>query len=573
MTAGMDRQVCAFVLAVGIAGGVACSSPAPTGPRPQAWPDAPEPGSGSGTGTATAGVRGQACTPEETDPAGTCGDGLLCMPQAPGGYCLSFCGPVGGPCERGAVCTESIRGGTMCLAGCASDADCRTDEGYSCDPTWKACALTGLLAPRAPTCDGAAVPSRATFARAESMSSSAGPGIYNYEPSVVVLPDGGLVALYAGGERMGAPNALGIARIGGDGSRTFDQKLTSDRENHFDPWLAIDRTGTVHAVWMGFDGGRAPERNMTIAYTQSPDGGKTWAVPRSAVDVEADCPGSTPGCVDKPMIAIGRDVGGAGEVIYVAYASTVTEAMRVVASRDGGATWTRSVTAHPGTYGDLEVDPSGTLHVVAVDGGPGAELTTTANKVTYAASYDGGKTFSPPVAVSAEGEAIPFFFSNPTLAIEAGGKGKPAKRLHVVYPTGTPDGAWDVMLATSTDRGKTWSRVKVNDDERCASHMVPQAVLDPKTKKIHVTWYDSRGGGRLAYAVCAAGGATCGRTESVSDKPFAAYSYVRHGATWLGEYYGLVLDPKRRILHAVWTQPVREGSQVISRILHAQTKL
>jgi hypothetical protein len=74
MTAGMDRQVCAFVLAVGIAGGVACSSPAPTGPRPQTWPDAAEPGSGSGTGTAAGGVRGVAVNREETHTPGHIGE-------------------------------------------------------------------------------------------------------------------------------------------------------------------------------------------------------------------------------------------------------------------------------------------------------------------------------------------------------------------------------------------------------------------------------------------------------------------------------------------------------------------
>jgi len=554
------------VVAAAVAASACSSPPAPVSgakvrpdPRPRPPVDA--------VAVVPPGVRGQACTPDDTDLAGTCSPGLLCMP-APGGYCLSFCGGIGGACEAGAVCTESPRGGTLCLAGCRSDADCRGEEGYVCDPQWSACALPGMLAPRPPTCAGAALPGRGAFSRSERLSSSAGPGLYDYEPSIAALPDGGLVALYAGGRRMGEHNQLAVARIGADGTRTFDQPFATDRENHFDPWLAVDHAGTVHAVWMGFDGGHAPERNMTIGYAMSTDGGATWSTPTAALDIDADCPDAAPGCVDKPMIAIGPAPGGAGEAVYVTYFSAVTEAMRLIASHDGGKTWSRSVTAHPGAYGDLEVDSAGTVHVVAVEGGPGGELTSATNKVTYAASTDGGKTFSPPVAVSAEGEAIPFFFSNPTLAIQGS-----AKRIHIAYPTGTPDGAWDVMLATSTDHGKTWSRIKINDDPHCGSHMVPQAVVDPRSGKVHVTWLDGRGGGRLAYAVCAADGKTCGKNETVSDQPFAAYGYVRHGSTWLGEYYGLVLDPKRRLLHAVWTQPVTENGDAISRIFHAQTKL
>jgi hypothetical protein len=540
----------------------ACSSPGPKTPRPQGPADA------AAVDTGAPGPRGAACTPSETDLAGTCTTGLVCMPQAPGGYCLSFCGATGSACETGGVCSESPRAGNLCLAGCSSDADCRADQGYVCDPVWRACSLPGLLAPKAPTCPELAVPSRGSFARPERLSSSSGPGIYHYEPAVALLADGGVVTMFATGGRIGDPNQLAVSRIAADGTRTLDVPFGTDRENHFDPWLATDRSGTVHAVWMGFDGGRAPERNMTIGHATSTDGGATWSVPTVALDVEADCPDAAPGCVDKPMIAIGPDVGGASEVIYVAYFSAITLAMRVRASRDGGVTWTRSVTAHPGAYGDLAVDAAGTVHVVAVDGGPGAVLTGTDKRVTYAASTDGGKTFSTPVAVSADGESIPFFFSNPNLGLD----GK-AKRIYAAYPTGTPDGAWDIMLATSNDRGVTWTRTQVNDDARCASHMVPQVAVDPRSGEVHVTWLDGRGGGRLAYAVCAAGGATCGKSESVSDVPFAAYGFVRHGATWLGEYYGLVLDAKRKLLHAVWTQPVSEAAQPISRIFHAQAKL
>jgi hypothetical protein len=96
-----------------------------------------------------------------------------------------------------------------------------------------------------------------------------------------------------------------------------------------------------------------------------------------------------------------------------------------------------------------------------------------------------------------------------------------------------------------------------------------RGIVDPHTHKIHITWLDGRGGGRLAYAVCAPGGKTCSAAESISDQPFAAYGYIRQGASWLGEYYGLVLDTKRKLLHAVWTQPVTEDGAAVARIFQA----
>ena len=102
---------------------------------------------------------------------------------------------------------------------------------------------------------------------------------------------------------------------------------------------------------------------------------------------------------------------------------------------------------------------------------------------------------------------------------------------------GTPDGRWDIYLATSADGGKSWSRRKVNDDAHCASHLTPHTALDPKTGILHITWLDNRSGvGALAYASCAPGGSSCSANEAVSDTPLASYTYERHLPGWLAEY-------------------------------------
>jgi hypothetical protein len=104
--------------------------------------------------------------------------------------------------------------------------------------------------------------------------------------------------------------------------------------------------------------------------------------------------------------------------------------------------------------------------------------------------------------------------------------------------------------------------------------MAPRAALDPSTGAIHLTWLENRSGvGALVWARCEPGGGSCGASEAVSDRPFAAFRFARHAPDWLGEYSVLVVDPARRALHAAWTQPVEEDGEAVSRILYARRSL
>jgi hypothetical protein len=47
------------------------------------------------------------------------------------------------------------------------------------------------------------------------------------------------------------------------------------------------------------------------------------------------------------------------------------------------------------------------------------------------------------------------------------------------------------------------------------------------------------------------------------------YSLAHHSPRALGDYSALVVDDKRRVLHAVWTQPGERGA----RIFHAVREL
>lgn len=487
---------------------------------------------------------------------------------APGGYCTSFCGVAGDPCDG--VCAPTVKAGDLCLARCSSDADCRTREHYACDPQIHACVLPGMIAMQPRHCPAPSDRDPAWTASAQ-LTSTSSPGIYQFEPATALASDGSVVALYIGRGRLVDGNTLGIARA--LGTTATDAPFGSDRHSHFDPWLVSDRRGELHAVWLGFDG---RSKHQQIAYASSKDRGATWTPPIS-VNADGDCkkepnePGEADddnGCLDKPMIAVGPDPAKrADDILYAMYSS---DGLRVRASRDRGKTWSPPVTALDGIYGTAAVGRDGKLHLATLNGGPneGGDFGSTSHTVDYASSSDGGATFTKPSRVSAPGEALPFFFSNPAIAVDD-------KRgwIYVAYTRGGHDGLWDIVVAASRD-GQTWTRTRIGDDPACATHMVPNVALDPTTGTLHVAWYDSRGEhGRFAHATCPAGAATCTQTGAINDVPFGALTTVRHASTWIGEYEGLLVDDRRRVLHAVWTEPVTEGGAVVSRIFHATTRL
>ena len=555
----------AFVIVLVFA--AACSAPskpapapAPPAPLPVASPVASIDAAPAAAAAEPVGAaRGDACMPFGS-PQGTCADGLLCFP-APGGYCTSFCGATGTACDDG-VCMETGRGGAACAKSCTSDADCRTGEGYVCDPVWHACSVPGMAAPKAPVCAPKPLDKHA-FGAAQAVTSDATPGVYQFEPSSALADDGSLVSIYTTGAAMGAPNEPRVAVIG---KTVKESALPKDREHAFDAWIARDAHGVLHAVWLAFDGPGAPERDMEIAYTTSSDGGATWT-PVVAVHDPDDCPDAMPGCLDKPMIA-----AGAGKRLYVAYATEAEgrEGLRMRASADGGKTFGPSVAVMDASYGDVAIGGDGAIHVVGADGSPkGGAFGKVGQTIDYTVSKDGGKTFASVVHVNGDDESIPFFFVNPGVEVD--------DRRHIVYVTyarGAADGAWDIVLAASKDGGKTWTRTIVNDDGHCAAHMVPMAAIDPKTGRVQVAWLDDRDGhGALAYAACEPGGARCAANQRASDDPFAAFSFVRHAGPWMGEYASLVVDAKRRALHAVWTQPVATPRGPASRVFHAAAKL
>lgn len=540
---------------------IACSSP--PRPAPAGSNAAPTASDRSPAGATTAGHVGGACKPDFTNPQGTCTAGLLCMPS-PGGYCTSPCGATGAPCPAGSTCYPSVRAGELCGRTCTSDADCRNAEGYICDPGRKACSLPFLAAPLLASCPSPAPPD-GDFAPSVALSTRAMPGVYQFEPAAALTPAGDLVVVYTSGGTLTGKSFLGVSRVPARGPPVIDQPLSTTKNNHFDAWATATRDGAVHAVWLGHDG-RGVDLDAEIGYARSTDAGATWTTP-VAIHAPTDCPPGKPFCLDKPMIAAGPAPGAlAKDALYVFYGSG---GMRMRASLDGGKTWGDPVDVIEGAYGDVEVDSRGRIHVAVslADRGGVSAWGSPDNSIAYTVSLD-GKTFAKPVAISAAGERTPFYFVNPTIAVD-GRRGW----IYIAYTAGSPDGRWDIELAASRDAGKTWSQRKLNDDETCANHMVPNLALDPSDGTLHATFFENRGGaGHLAYTTCKPAGGACGRAVRASPD-MAAYELVRHSSKWLGEYQVLLVDPGRKRLHSVWTQTVQEGDAAIARLRYASRKL
>lgn len=265
------------------------------------------------------GGRGAACGERAR-----CEDGLACL-GFPGGYCgAATCDA----CDGG-VCVETRAPAPVarrCLAACATDAECRVDEGYVCDPGFKACVLpnTTPIVPRSDCPKIGQSKSAWSAPIAGELPAITGPAVTTAERGVRV--EGVLV---------------------GTG----------------DYGVALRAGGRLHAV--AFDAtphGAYGSAMHAITYASSIDG-RTYSKP---VRVSGDAD-SIPYYLANPVIA----VDDRRKLIYVAYARGDRSAvwdLVIATSKDQGATWTRTVAVGDGcslhALPALAVEPvSGTLHL------------------------------------------------------------------------------------------------------------------------------------------------------------------------------------------------------------------
>ncbi len=207
-------------------------------------------------------------------------------------------------------------------------------------------------------------------------------------------------------------------------------------------WAAVDlNSNTVYCTWTQFDDYNSDDKNdfSNILFSRSSDGGETWSEAIQINELSGDClddDNTTEGAVPA--------VGPNGEV-YVAWA--LDEKIWFDRSFDGGETWEENdihVTDQPGGW---------TVDISGINRSNGMPVT--------AADVSGGE------------------FNG---------------RVYVCWSDHRREGdGQDIWLATSDDRGTTWSDpIRINQDKTDKVQFLPWMAVDPITGGVHVVFYDRR---------------------------------------------------------------------------------
>ena len=344
----------------------------------------------------------------------------------------------------------------------------------------------------------------------------------------------------------------------------------------------------------------------SISVSTSLDGGLTWENPtrshRSSV-VTKTLPTQGDGrprgelelgFLDKPWMTIGpHPEDGSKDIIYMAYTKFVNKAkifwidelpflgapsletvIELVRSEDQGFTWSDPIEVSPrAQYSilfnklvpgaqeqldvvrqvvqgpDVAVGPDGTVYVAWLDTTEDDSFEGLA-EIYVRRSDDGGKSFKsrkrvstfPELGFTARSSNFRSWASAfPKLSIG------PQGQVYVVWvalPTDDPDDDGDVYIATSINKGATWSRrAPINDDAVGSPfQFFPEVSTDP-SGTVHVMWGDMRDdpsgvGYHIYYSASEDEGKTWSINSRVTDflsNPNRAFP----GGRFLGDYFGI----------------------------------
>jgi hypothetical protein len=389
------------------------------------------------------------------------------------------------------------------------------------------------------------------------------------EPAIAVNPSnpkqvvgiGGGWAGYStdGGQTFTAVQPAGESgRGGGDPSLAFD-----DKGNVFLSFLSIQRNGSA-SYW-----GHGPGGNG-IWVRRSPDGGKTWD--KDAVGVKV-WNGGEPDVKLEDMPRIWADTQPKSPYrgnLYIAWIEWQIDKSIILFSRstDAGRTWSEPVriSTRAGWPRDDNGAVVGVIGTVALDGTQYVVWNEGLN-VTLASSRDGGRTFE---------ESRPIFDVGPPYFGGAGGipgvsRAMGFPQIAIDSRAGTLFVTWsdfrngdvDVLIARSSDRGRSWtSPMRVNDDpiHDGADQFLQWMAVDPVDGSVNVQFYDRRADPAnrktlITLARSTDGGKTFTNYQW-SDEPFTGDNAFLGDYEWLTAYGGRV--------YGIWAEAAPEGYQVTS---------
>lgn len=337
-------------------------------------------------------------------------------------------------------------------------------------------------------------------------------------------------------------------RVSGDVSTVFD-----DKGHAFICYIAFDKLGSFN-YWA-----RGATRNG-IFIRRSLDGGKTWEAEHIPVAEQKSEPGIP--FEDKPYIVADNNLKSrfAGN-LYVGWTRWRIADSQMVISRstDDGKTWSQplEIDAHPGLPRDDNGAAEGFHGTVAPDGTLYA-IWSQDYDIMFTSSRNGGKSFSharPIVHIA------PSMFAIQGLERANGfpqiGLDPRSKRLYVSW-SDYRNGDLDVFVSTSGDGGKKWSEpARVNNDpvHNGVEQFLQWMAVDPTDGSINLLFYDRRGDaqGRKQIVVLARS-IDNGRSfnnYAWTDNPFEA------SGVFFGDYTGIAAYAGR--VYGVWMEkPVPE---------------
>ncbi|MFZ0863885.1 MAG: sialidase family protein [Candidatus Sulfotelmatobacter sp.] len=327
-----------------------------------------------------------------------------------------------------------------------------------------------------------------------------------------------------------------------------DVSVAFDNQGHaFISYIAFDKLGTFN-YWA-----HGATRNG-IFVRRSLDSGKTWEVNHIPVAEQTSSPGIP--FEDKPYIVADNTKSKYAGNLYIGWTRWRLADSQMVLSRstDDGKTWSQpiEIDAHPGLPRDDNGAAEGFDGVVAPDGKLYA-IWSQDDAIMLATSRDGGKTFS---------RARPVIHTAPIMfAIQAleRANGFPQiaidpknKRLYVTW-SDYRNGDLDIFIATSDNGGKRWSApVRVNNDSvhNGAEQFFQWLAVDAADSSINVVFYDRRGDPQNRKQIVVLARSTDGGRSfsnyAWTDNPFEA------SGVFFGDYSGIAAYGGR--VYGVWTE-------------------
>ena len=391
--------------------------------------------------------------------------------------------------------------------------------------------------------------------QAEVFQLTASPGFFT-EPGIAVNPQNPqqVVAVYQDNVHASYSTDAGHTWQAAEGTAPGNYRVSGDVSTAFDNrghafvcYIAFDKLGTFN-YWA-----HGATRNG-IFVRRSLDGGKNWEAEHIPVAEQKSEPGIP--FEDKPYIVADNSKSKFAGNLYVGWTRWRLADSQMVISRstDDGKTWSTPVEidAHPGLPRDDNgaaegfdgaVGPDGTLYVIWSQD----------DDIMMVTSHDGGKSYSKAKAIV---HTAPIMFAIQTLerangfpqiAIDPKGK-----RLYVTW-SDYRNGDLDVFVSISDDGGKKWSApARVNNDSvhDGVEQFFQWLAVDPVDGSVNVVFYDRRGDpmNRKQIVVLArsADGGRSFTNYAWTDNPFEA------SGVFFGDYSGIAAYGGR--VYGVWTE-------------------